>query len=77
MVHAFPHAEDVVIDVCDGGGDRGDTHAIYRSRQHRIEQLPNRPIHDAFSSRFYDVVSPFSSSSSGKHLTVASCARAS
>ena len=57
IVHAFPEATDVVIDVCDGGGDRGDTHATYRCRSGRIEQLANRPIHDAFSSRFYDVVS--------------------
>ena len=57
IVHAFPEAKDTVIDVCDGGGDRGDTHAIYRCRDGRIEQLPNRPVHDTFSSRFYDIVS--------------------
>ncbi|HEV8548668.1 MAG TPA: carbamoyltransferase N-terminal domain-containing protein, partial [Polyangiaceae bacterium] len=59
MVHAFPEAKDTVIDVCDGGGDRGDTHAVYRCRNGRLEQLENRPIHDAFSSRFYDVVSRY------------------
>jgi carbamoyltransferase len=59
MVHAFPGADDVVIDVCDGGGDFGDTHFVYRSTGHRIEALPNRPIHDAFSSRFYDVTSRY------------------
>ncbi len=57
MVHAFPEASDVAIDVCDGGGDRGDTHAIYRLRNGHIEQLENRPIHATFSSRFYDIVS--------------------
>jgi carbamoyltransferase len=58
MVHAFPHG-DVVIDVCDGGGDFGDTHFTYRARNGVIEALPNQPIHDAFSSRFYDVVSRY------------------
>src|SRR4051812_19477218 len=37
MVHAFPrqHAggDDVVIDVCDGGGDFGHTHFTYRCRE--------------------------------------------
>lgn len=59
MVHAFPEAHDTVLDVCDGGGDRGDTHAVYRCRAGRLEQLPNQPIHDSFSSRFYDVVSRY------------------
>jgi carbamoyltransferase len=59
MVHAFPAAGDVVIDVCDGGGDFGDTHCIYRCSNRKIVQLPNRPIHDSFSSRFYDVVSRY------------------
>ena len=59
MVHAFPDARDTVIDVCDGGGDFGATHAIYRCQDGRIAQLPNRPIHDAFSSRFYDVISRY------------------
>jgi carbamoyltransferase len=59
MVHAFPEADDVVIDVCDGGGDFGDTHFVYRSTHHRIEALPSRPIHQAFSSRFYDVTSRY------------------
>lgn len=62
MVHAFPsHSgdDDVVIDVCDGGGDFGHTHFTYRYHDRHIEQLPNRPIHDAFSSRFYDVVSRY------------------
>ncbi len=71
MVHAFPRqhtgahgskgaaSDDVVIDVCDGGGDFGHTHFTYRCRNHRIERLANRPIHDAFSSRFYDVVSRY------------------
>ena len=59
MVHAFPGQGDVVIDVCDGGGDFGDTHAIYRARAGRLEQLPNQSIHDAFSSRFYDIVSRY------------------
>ena len=58
IVHAFS-VDDVVIDVCDGGGDFGDTHFTYRSRGHRLEQLANRPIHDSFSSRFYDVVSRY------------------
>jgi carbamoyltransferase len=57
MVHAFPDAEDVVIDVCDGGGDFGSTHFTYRFREGRLEALPNAPVHDRFSSRFYDVVS--------------------
>ena len=59
MVHAFPGTggnDDVVIDVCDGGGDFGQTHFTYRCRDRRIEQLANRPIHDVFSTRFYDVV---------------------
>jgi carbamoyltransferase len=63
MVHAFaghhPAGDGAVIDVCDGGGDFGHTHFTYRYRDHHIEQLPNRPIHDAFSSRFYDVVSRY------------------
>ncbi len=59
MVHAFAGVDDAVIDVCDGGGDFGDTHFIYRCRDHQITQLPNRPVHDAFSSRFYDVVSRY------------------
>ncbi len=63
MVHAFPsqHAgsDDVAIDVCDGGGDFGHTHFTYRLHAQRIERLQNRPIHDAFSSRFYDVVSRY------------------
>jgi carbamoyltransferase len=63
MVHAFPShhpdGDDVVIDVCDGGGDFGHTHFTYRCHNHRIERLANRPIHDAFSSRFYDVVSRY------------------
>jgi carbamoyltransferase len=63
MVHAFPRqhpgGNDVVIDVCDGGGDFGHTHFTYRCREGRIERLQNRPIHDAFSSRFYDVVSRY------------------
>ena len=59
MVHAFPQATDTVIDVCDGGGDFGDTHFVYRCRNGRIEALPNQPIHDAFSSRFYDIVSRY------------------
>lgn len=58
MVHAFP-VDDVVIDVCDGGGDFGDTHFTYRSKDHRIEALENRPVHDAFSSRFYDIISRY------------------
>ncbi|HWO12216.1 MAG TPA: hypothetical protein VNN80_22125, partial [Polyangiaceae bacterium] len=64
MVHAFPlrHSSgnhDVVMDVCDGGGDFGHTHFTYRCSGGRIERLQNRPIHDAFSSRFYDVVSRY------------------
>ena len=59
MVHAFPAAGDVVIDVCDGGGDFGDTHCIYRCSNRKIAQLANRPVHDSFSSRFYDVVSRY------------------
>jgi len=58
IVHAFP-AGDAVIDVCDGGGDFGDTHFTYRLRERRLEPLANRPIHDSFSSRFYDVVSRY------------------
>jgi carbamoyltransferase len=59
MVHAFSDASDAVIDVCDGGGDFGDTHFVYRFRGGHIEPLPNAPIHDAFSSRFYDIVSRY------------------
>jgi carbamoyltransferase len=59
IVHAFPEATDVVIDVCDGGGDFGDAHRVYRANNRRLELLENRPIHDAFSSRFYDVVSRY------------------
>ena len=59
IVYAFPEADDVVIDVCDGGGDFGDSHFIYRCRNRRIEQLPNRAVHDAFSARFYDVMSRY------------------
>jgi carbamoyltransferase len=59
MVHAFSAEGDVVIDVCDGGGDFGDTHCIYRCHAGTITQLPNRPVHDAFSSRFYDVISRY------------------
>lgn len=59
MVHAFPDAKDVAIDVCDGGGDFGDTHFTYRFRNGRTEALTNAPIHDAFSSRFYDVASRY------------------
>jgi carbamoyltransferase len=59
MVHAFPEADDVVIDVCDGGGDFGHTHFVYRSRGGHLAQLPNQAVHDAFSSRFYDVVSRY------------------
>jgi len=59
IVYGFPDVTDVAIDVVDGGGDRGDTHCIYRYRDGRIEQLPNAPIHDRFSSRFYDVVSRY------------------
>jgi len=59
MVHAFPGDSDVVIDACDGGGDFGHTHFTYRCHNHRLEQLPNKPIHNAFSSRFYDVVSRY------------------
>ncbi len=57
MIHAFPDSNDAVIDVCDGGGDFGDTHFVYRSRAGHLELLPNAPIHDTFSSRFYDIVS--------------------
>jgi len=57
IVHAFPEAKDVAIDVCDGGGDFGDTHFVYRLTNGTIRRLPNQPIHDAFSSRFYDAVS--------------------
>jgi carbamoyltransferase len=59
MVHAFPQARDAVIDVCDGGGDFGDTHFVYRLRGGHIERLPNQPIHASFSSRFYDIVSRY------------------
>ena len=59
MVHAFGGDDDVVIDACDGGGDFGHTHFTYRCRNHRIERLENRAIHNAFSSRFYDVVSRY------------------
>lgn len=59
IVYAFPAARDVVIDVCDGGGDFGDSHFTYRCRGNRIEQLPNKPVHDAFSARFYDVMSRY------------------
>src|SRR5688572_19628834 len=59
IVHAFPGARDVVIDVCDGGGDFGDTHFVYRLQGGHVERLPNQPIHAAFSSRFYDVVSRY------------------
>ena len=59
IVHAFPDARDVAIDVCDGGGDFGDTHGIYRCQGGKISQLPNRPVHEAFSSRFYDVISRY------------------
>jgi carbamoyltransferase len=59
MVHAFPGRGDVVMDVCDGGGDFGHTHFTYRCKNGKIEPLVNRPIHDAFSSRFYDVVSRY------------------
>jgi carbamoyltransferase len=57
MVYAFPGVEAVAIDACDGGGDFGDTHRIYLYKDRQITQLPNRPIHDVFSSRFYDIVS--------------------
>jgi carbamoyltransferase len=57
IVYGFVGVQDVAIDVVDGGGDRGDTHCIYRYHRGRIEQLKNAPIHDRFSSRFYDVVS--------------------
>jgi carbamoyltransferase len=59
IVHAFAPEGDVVIDVCDGGGDFGDTHTIYRCSSGKIAQLPNKPVHDSFSSRFYDVVSRY------------------
>lgn len=59
MVHAFSGHGDVVIDACDGGGDFGHTHFTYRCTGDRLELLANRPIHDAFSSRFYDVVSRY------------------
>lgn len=59
MIHAYPDASNAVIDVCDGGGDFGDTHFVYRFRGGHIEPLPNAPIHDAFSSRFYDIVSRY------------------
>lgn len=59
MIHAFGGASkgDAVIDVCDGGGDFGRSHSIYRLRNRHIELLANRPVHDTFSTRFYDVVS--------------------
>lgn len=57
IVYGFPGIRDVAIDVVDGGGDFGDTHFIYRYRDGRIEQLANAPVHDRFSSRFYDLVS--------------------
>lgn len=59
IVYGFPGVKDVAIDVVDGGGDFGDTHFIYRYRQGRIEQLDNAPIHDRFSSRFYDIISRY------------------
>jgi carbamoyltransferase len=59
MAHAFSEAGDMVIDVCDGGGDFGDTHFIYRRAGGKIVKLPNRPVHDSFSSRFYDVISRY------------------
>ncbi len=68
MAHAFVgqarqgapfRADDIAIDVCDGGGDFGHTHFVYRCRNNRIEALPSQPIHQAFSSRFYDVVSRY------------------
>jgi carbamoyltransferase len=59
MVHAFPSAEDVVIDVCDGGGDFGRAHFIYRYQGGRIAPLPSEAVHEAFSSRFYDVISRY------------------
>jgi carbamoyltransferase len=59
IVHAFAPEGDVAIDVCDGGGDFGDTHTIYRFSGRKVVQLPNRPVHDSFSSRFYDVVSRY------------------
>jgi carbamoyltransferase len=59
MVHAFPEAGDVAIDVCDGGGDFGDSHFTYRYKDGAITQLPNQPVHDSFSSRFYDVISRY------------------
>lgn len=77
IVHAFA-AEDVAVDVCDGGGDFGDTHFIYRFRDGHIEQLQNRPVHDAFSSRFYDVVSRYlyrRLMSEGKLMALASLGR--
>ncbi|HEY8944317.1 MAG TPA: carbamoyltransferase C-terminal domain-containing protein, partial [Polyangiaceae bacterium] len=74
IVHAFD-VDDFVIDVCDGGGDFGDAHFTYRSKNHRVEPLENRPIHDAFSSRFYDVVSRYlygAMSCEGKLMALAS-----
>ena len=59
IVYAYPGIRDVVMDVCDGGGDFGDSHFTYRYRDGRIEQLANRPVHDAFSARFYDVMSRY------------------
>lgn len=57
IVLAFPGATDVAIDVCDGGGDFGKTHFGYRFAAGHFEPLPNVPIRDQFSTRFYDVVS--------------------
>jgi carbamoyltransferase len=77
IVHAFP-AKDVAIDVCDGGGDFGDTHFIYRLQNGHIQALPNRPVHDAFSSRFYDVISRYlyrRLMSEGKLMALASLGR--
>lgn len=59
IVHAFDNPGEVAIDVCDGGGDFGDCHFIYRLHEGRLSQLPNQPIHDRFSSRFYDVLSRY------------------
>jgi carbamoyltransferase len=57
MIYAFPGVEEAAIDACDGGGDFGETHHIYLYQNRQISELPNRPIHDIFSSRFYDIVS--------------------
>jgi carbamoyltransferase len=57
IVYGFPGARDVAIDVVDGGGDFGDTHRTYRCRDRQISLLPSAPIHQRFSSRFYDVIS--------------------